>query len=282
MLVADDCLGYGWRDADKNQLCYSCCDCEQRGDKRLYEGYLAAIISRYWQLIGSNYLRGKGAYSVQDCYNWLIDSILGTLREKSWLNPKSSLYNDPIAPDKSINVRMQSHRQGFYQWSNCKKRSGQFTLNTSYEGLYEAFGDSAFPEDNSLYKDAIGNLCIYDLIVSEFNNKNYMGSFVVYGIINANVIDVVQKEGKIYTQFNKGRLTSYVRRLDTHFCKEFSMQYNIPLQDVELAVSCCKKLKRRRVDSIIDNTIGGLTKKLSLQDRIRLLRKSNKQEYVCQ
>ena len=45
----------------------------------MYEAYLAAVIVRYWQLIGCNYLRGRGAYSVQDCYNWLIDSILGTL-----------------------------------------------------------------------------------------------------------------------------------------------------------------------------------------------------------
>jgi hypothetical protein len=104
--MADDFIkDEDWRSVDRNYLCFKCCEYENKDDT-LFNAYLSAIIVRYWHLIKSNLFRGKGAYSCQDCYNWLIDSILGTLKTKSWLNPDSSLFNDPLAPDKSINVRM--------------------------------------------------------------------------------------------------------------------------------------------------------------------------------
>jgi hypothetical protein len=72
-------------------------------------------------------------------------------------------------------------------------------------------------------------MSINDLIVDEFSNKNYMGSFVVYGIINANVIDIIKDGDSKYTKFNKKRLSSFVRHLDDDFCKQFSNEYNIPI-----------------------------------------------------
>ena len=125
--VANTYIKDDWKNMDKNELCFKCCEFEGK-DNKMYEAYLCAIIVRYWSLIGANYRQGKGAYSESECYDWLIDSINGTLSTKSWLNPESSLYNDKLAPDKSINVRMKSHRQGFYQWSNCKIKHKYFVL----------------------------------------------------------------------------------------------------------------------------------------------------------
>ena len=259
---ADAVIGKEWRNMGRSDLCFSCCEFEDK-DKSLYNAYLCALVVRYWHLIRSNVVQGSGAYDENDCYNWLIDSILGTIHAKSWLNPESSLYNDPLAPDKSINVRMKSHRQGFYQWSNCQKRSGDFSINSSYESLFEDCGDAAFPIDDTTQNTIDYNMSVNDLIRKEFSNKNYMGSFTIYGIINADVFDYI-KEGKDrYTKFNKKKLSSYVRHLDDDFCREFSDTIDLPVEDVKKAVDCCKSLSRIRVYTIIDNTINGLSKKLS-------------------
>lgn len=261
--IADNSIKEDWRKMDRSDLCYKCCEYEGKNDK-MYNAYFCAILVRYWHLIKKNVAQSSGAYDEQDCYNWLVDSIIGTLSAKSWLNPNSSLFNDPIAPDKSINVRMKSHRQGFYQWSNCQKRSGDFTINNSYEQLFDAYGDLPFPIDSEWSENVDHDLSVYSLIKKEFKNKNYMGSFVVWGIINADVFDVVKDSDKKYTKFNKKKLSSFIRHLDDDFCDEFASNLGIDKKEVVDAVNICSELSRVRVYSIIDATLNSLPKKLSI------------------
>ena len=260
--VADTYLSIDWRKANKNELCYKCCEYENK-DNRLYNAYFSALIVRYWHLIAKNAKQARGAYNEYDCYNWLVDSIVSTITTKLWLNPESTLYKDPLAPDKSINVRMKSHRQGFYQWSNCEKRADSITKNRSMETLFEDCGDSAFPVQDDISHNIDSELTIKDLIVREFNKKNYMGSFIVYGIVNADVFDRVFEGQKSYTKFNKKKLSSFVRHLDSSFCTEFSNVTKLSKEDVKIAVEKCKGLSRVRVYTIIDNTLASLPKKLA-------------------
>ena len=262
--VADSVLGdiVDWRKEDKNTLCYKCCEYEGKDDK-LFNGYLSALLVRYWQLIGCNYKMGKGVYGLEDCYNWLIDSVLGTIKAKSWLNPESSLYNDPIAPDKSINVRMKSHRQGFYQWSNKQKRAGEFTLRDSYEMLFDTIGESAFPIDEyKINEDYIEYIDIKNCVKSEFEDKNYVSSFMLHSIINYDVFDLVkEQDGVKRIQFNKKKLYSTLRGMDDKFGNTFSDMYEIDKSDVNVAIDSCSELSRIRLHNLIDKSIEKFSKK---------------------
>lgn len=260
--VADTYLDIDWRKENKNKLCYKCCEYEGTNE-RLYNAYFSALICRYWQLISKNNFRGKGAYTEYDCYNWLVDSIVATIKTKLWLDPESTLYNDPLAADKSINVRMRSHRQGFYQWSNCDKRADSITRTLSLDSLLEESGDESMPLDLSLCDTIDYAISLRDLIIKEFNKKNYLGSFIVYGIVNADVFDIIKSNEKTYTKFNKKKLSSYVRHLDKTFCEEFSYTTKLPEEDVKIAVDKCKDLSRFRVYTIIDNVLTTLPKKLA-------------------
>ena len=251
----------GWRNIDKNKLCFLCCENEH--NETLYNAYLSAIIVRYWGLIRSNVRQGNGAYDEWDCYNWLIDSILGTIKTKSWLNPESSLYNDSAAPDKSINVRMKSHRQGFYQWSNCKKRSLNFTSNYSYEQLYDLCGDKAFPSVEDLSVDSnLTSMYINKYIESEFKDKNYISSFLLHTILNYDVFDAVKDDnGKKEMQFNKKKLYSTLKHMDDDFANKFSTIYEFDSEEVNEARNQCVSLSRVRLYQLIDKSIEKISKK---------------------
>ena len=261
--LADDTLKEeDWRHMDKNELCLKCCGEKcLSGESDKYHGYLSALMVRYWHLIKSNYKQGKGAYSEDECYNWLVDSILGTIKSESWLNPKSSLYNDPLAPDKSINVRMKSHRQGFYQWSNCKKRSGDFTINNSYEHLYDIAGDSAFPRVDGSYHDETSLMDASNYIVREFKNKNYVSSFILHSILHENVFDLVKDDnGTPHFEFSKKRLYSSIWNIDEDYKREFTNTYKISKDDVDVAADICGNLTRVRLYTLIDKSMEKLSK----------------------
>ena len=37
---------------------------------------------------------------VEDCFEWLTHAILYALDHRKWKDPNSSLFNDPLGPDK--------------------------------------------------------------------------------------------------------------------------------------------------------------------------------------
>lgn len=251
-------LGDSWRKENKNVLFYKYCEYEV-SEPNLAEAYLAAITARYWNLINSYYAQGKGAYEAEDCYEWLTDVIAYAVRAKPW-QKGGTLDGDPNGPDKTINVCMKSRRQGFYQWSNAKKRAESFTSTLSMDKMMEDSGDSKLPYYDDV-NDLHNYLDIKNLIISEFKDKNYMSSFIIDGIINAPVIDLTrEKDGYLYTQFNKKKLSKHLRHIDDRYCNLFSEMYNIPLDEVTQARDCCTSLSSTRIYTLLKNTLHKLSK----------------------
>ena len=155
---------------------------------------------------------------------------------------------------------MKSRRQGFYQWSNAKKRAESFTSTLSMDKLVEDSGDSKLPYCDDV-NDLHNYLDIKNLIISEFKDKNYMSSFIIDGIINAPVIDLTrEKDGFVYSEFNKKKLSKHLRHIDDRYCNIFSQMYNLPLDEVTYARDCCVDLSSTRIYTLLKNTLHKLSK----------------------
>lgn len=249
---ADTYLGRSWRDADKSELFRKALYYEN-SDKKLFDAYVSAIMCRYWNSIGKNVVVSANAYDEFDAYNWLIDATLYTLDYRPWTKPHLKLYNDPNGPDKCMNACLKSSRQGFYQWSNAKKRSAGFTTNNSLESMLEIGGDGALPMFDQFSSFDV-SLDIRNLVHKEFSKKRYIDSFIIDGVCNSDCIDVVESEKGPCVQFNKKKLCKHIRHLDDSYCRVFSDTYGLSHEEVKQAKDSCIKWNSEKIYKAMGQT----------------------------
>jgi hypothetical protein len=254
---ADTHISEDWRNINKNELFYRY-EQYEKTNPILAQAYCSAIFVRYWNLIGSNYMKGKGVYGPEECYNWLVTAITITLADKPWRKIGGTVYNDPNGPDKCINKCVFTSRQGFYQWSNYKKRAQDYNGLLSLDRMMEDTGDANMPLDIQ-FEDA-STMDIKNMVTHEFRKQNFMRSFIIDGIVNADVFDKVKDDKGVYMEFNKKKLSKHVRHLDDRYCREFGKMYDIPTKDVINARDLCLDLSRTRVHTLIRHTLEDLRK----------------------
>lgn len=219
----------GWRDLTKNELCIAYV--KNRGNEDIQNAYLGAILYRYWNLIPKYHYLSSSCATPEDCYEWLVDSVLCCVNLAVWENPKSSIYNDPNGPDKVINRCMKCARLTYYQFVNRKKRRDNFGL-LSIEDLQEEFGSSTFePKDDSQDID-ITAVFIKDFIITKFRSKDYFIAFLLDCIISKDVFDLMRLEKDSYQELNVRKLCRTINSLDESYVKEFSLTYDISEEDV--------------------------------------------------
>ena len=263
--IAVEFLKDSWRKENKNKLFYKCLEYENT-NKGLYDAYFSAIIVRYFNLVASYTFKAKGAFTAEDCYEWLLDVIMRALKERPWEKGSGNrLENDKNGPDKYINVCMKSRIQGFYQWSNAAKRADSFTTQTSLENMLEATGDSQMPGDDSI-SGINSNLIIKDIVKERFEDNDFAGAFIIDGIVNYPCIDFEQNEENkhIYSQFNRKKLSKHIRFMDNRYCKDFSQMYDIPFNEVVNAKDICTQLSTTKIYTKLNKTLLKLSKMKSI------------------
>ena len=232
---------------DKNDLCRLCIQYEHTLD---YDSYVGALIYRYWGLISKFYSMSTNLAEPEDCYSWLVDSIMYALKHRQWENPGSNIYNDPKGPDKVINRCMKSSRLIFYQFQNRKKRRKDYQF-ISIEGLKDEMNsDSIDLEDESSRLDDIG-LDVHFMIQQTFNKKEYFLAFILDCILIEDVFDTVDN----HTLFNLKRLSKYFRQLDADYVKYFSDKYEIEYEKVYQAAILAKNIPDAKLTAKIEDTL---------------------------
>lgn len=213
-----------WKKADKNDLIRKASELEN-GPVR--DSYVSAIILRYWNKLNRYYARCKLVATAEDVHAWLTMAVMYALDKKPWLNEKSSIYNDPTGPDKVINRTMECRRITFYQQLNRFNRKVR-SASLSLDSLEEDFQDAALPtyEDSYLYE-------IYELVVSNFNKKDYLMSFI---------IDFILKTGTTNSEDNHRRFITHIKSLDNNFAEDFSERYCVGVDDAISGVEWCHTL----------------------------------------
>ena len=259
--IATEFLGDSWRIENKNTLINKCLEYE-KSNQKLYNAYLSAVIARYFNLVPLYTSKCSGAYSAEDCYEWLLDVIMMSLKDRPWLSGSGNrLEGDKNGPDKYINVCMKSRVQGFYQWSNAAKRAKSFTCQTSLENMVEATGDTNMPGEDK-EEDIDSSLVVKEIVKKRFSENEFAEAFIIDGIINSPCIDFEQdKDTKwTYSYFNKKKLQKHIRSIDDSYCRTFSKMYKIPLNEVINAKDICVKLSTTKIYTKLNKTLLKLAK----------------------
>ena len=218
----------GWETLSKNELCNKYIEHEQ--DKELTENYFSAIVYKYWYLINKFHQASRNICAVEDCYDWLIDSITYTLKHRRWLCPDSSVYQDVNGPDKIINRCMKCRRYTYYQAINRQKRKDDFNL-LSLDKL------KTDHEDNLVLVDEDGfiPIDISDIITyirNVFQAKDYFLAFVLDLIINYDVFSLGETG---VMEFKKGKIVKYFDKINDTYLQYFSETYQLDFDKVNLA-----------------------------------------------
>ena len=229
-----------WESVSKNDLCRKYLECETNSE--LQNAYLSAIMLRYWNLIGKYYYMSSNAASIEDCYEWLEDSVCYVLKEASWKNSSKALFNDPNGPDKAINRCMKCARLTHYQYINRKKRRDNFGM-LSLEDLSESFGKSTVEPVDHRALEHIDTIGIKDYVKQLFVKKDYFLAFMIDCIVFGNVFETGKDEdGNSYSEFNIRKLVKTMSHLSPYYLREFSFKYNIEPEDVDKGFSYCSDL----------------------------------------
>lgn len=240
---ADSILG--WEQLSKNDLCNRYIETE---DASIRDAYLAAILYRYWKLIPKFYYQSSNVCSPEDCYDWLVESVLCALNCKRWTESDSSIYKDPNGPDKVINRAMKCARLNFYQFINRKKRKDNFGL-LSLDELKENLHDNSVDiEDPESTVDDETTLSLKEFIKDVFNGKEYFLAFMLDCIITENIFD---KEAES-VRLNQKSLTKLLRELDDIYATQFAARYSFDVDVVRHALAYCQGLTSTKIQSKIE------------------------------
>lgn len=252
-----------WRKINKNDLVNLYIQYEN--EPQLADGYMSAIICRYWGAISKYYTTSRNSVTVEECYDWLIRSILYAIQRRDWLDPNNKLYTDPNAPDKVINRVIISTRLGFFQGSNTHKRKSNYGTK-SFEGMLE---DNPESENEVMTSEDLpgeeGWWDIKNIVQNAFKKKDYVKALMVDTIAYYDVFDRERGEdGYWYSQFNPKKLSRHLRNAGEKYCQTFAETYGVQEGEVQQAVQECKDLSRTRLYTAIRRNLKVLAKSKEL------------------
>ena len=257
-----------WKTINKNQLCRLFVE---EPSKERKNSYFSAIVCNYWHLIPKYYNMSQNIATVEDVYNWVIDTIVYVLDNHVWTDPKSSLYKDVNGPDKAINKNLSCRRYTAYQAFNRQKRKPSY-LNVSWEEIADRCEIDTLTEEFMEPQD----LDINNLIRNCFVKKQYMTAFIIDNIAYGDTFSLYSetKEGKKskqdedseafknesgYVVFNKLWLEKRLKKLSPADAQYFANRYDLPLEVVEdKLINYLAKASNKDIKNLIKNTLDDL------------------------
>ena len=238
----------GWQTIDKNELCRLYVTYEH--DETLRNQYLSAIICRYWHLIGKFYALSKNLADPIDCYNWLVDAVMYTLKHRRWEDSDASISNDPQGPDKMINRCMKSCRLIHYQFFNRKKRRKEYQI-VSLDELKDAMNTDSFDIEDPESNVDIEEIDLKFYIRSVFLQKQYFLAFVLDLVSMDNVFE----QDEFTIKFNLKRVAKLFRQIDRGYVDTFAYRYDLDVESVHQAAILAKNVPSVKLTAKIQESL---------------------------
>lgn len=223
-----------WKKYSKNELCNLYIDNE---NSFLSDAYLSAIFCKYWNKIATLYNSSKPAATAEDCYEWLVESILYALKNRKWKDPNNKLYTDPNGPDKVINRVIACRRATFFQQLLADKRRVSIT-SSSMEKMQENTNDYLTPHEDNVKEHAL-NMDLIDLVQDVFNKKEYFSAFFLDAILNG---DCFTFDDNYNLTFDEKRCIKYIKNTSPEYCEIFAEQYDLDKDAVLYALKYVQNL----------------------------------------
>lgn len=251
-----------WRNKSVTDLCNSYITCD---DPNLTEGYLSAIICKYWNVISRSYYAQKFIIaSPEDVYEWVLEGILNALNRRPWIDPSNSLYQDEEGPDKAIKVCIYSAKINFFNANNYDKRSiikhslslDELIENTSDDYYLPCFDKSPFIE-----------MYMYEKVRKMFNEYDYFSAFLLDSIVSVDVFSDISHQR--FYELSHRKLIKHLRHLSDRYCKIFSDTYGLDFIEVKKAAEFISNLDSNRMNRNIINLLFLLRQDKELVDYIK-------------
>lgn len=258
----------GWEDIDKNTLINLCVD--NKENNSLYQGYLSAILCKYWGYIPYFYKKNSGAATVENCYEWLLYAVLYAVNNHPWRDETKSIYNDPNGPDKVVNRCIYSIRTTWYQKQFADKRQTMYRAY-SLEDVYDKFGDGTNIVDSHKKQDGgIGE--VHDItdyvIMDAIKKRDWFQALVVDNIGHFDSYDVINEGEAMYTKFNSRKLIRLLRHCDESYFNYFKNRYGVETNELKECVEKIKKFPSGRINRWVRWSINKLKKDRNIKEVI--------------
>ena len=241
-----------WKKLSALELCSKYIDTKDNNSD-LSESYLSAIILKYWHIISRTYFSQKVKIATEeDVYNWFIEGILAAVNTHCWTDPKNSLYQDELGPEKAISVCIYSAKLNFFEALNYDKRKIH-KFSYSLDELEENSSDGYyFPyHDKTPYME----MYMYKKIRSLFEQYNYFTAFLLDAIVNVDVFSKnIDGSGDVY-RLSDRKLIKHLRNIDNRYIQIFSNTYDLDKKEIKQGADFIKNLDSNRMHKNIVNLL---------------------------
>ena len=268
-IASADSVVPNWRKLSVNKLCNLYI--ENENDEVKKTGYFSAIVLKKWGYIGRHYnVSKKSGFTIEQCYDMILDGIMYILKKRKWLDPNNKLYGDASAPDKCLNRCISSARQRDFYLSNRDKRRTDFG-KISLDQIIENVGDHS----KALKEEDLGaeesNIDTKLIILDLFEKKKVLEALILDNIINDDCL--TSKSSKVdgyksnTEKFKVGKLInnlySYNEEVIKHICGVYDVKENAVLDILPVLNKDKNKLSR-----IVKAVITKMSKDNSLRETL--------------
>lgn len=232
-----------WKKKTKNELCFEYIEHE---NSSIAECYLAAIIVKYWNKINLLYHKSRPAATYEDCYEWVVESILYALKHRKWLDETSSIYQDPTGPDKVINRNSECRRLTFFQ--QLFRYNKMIAVNTLSINIFtnedENTGDGYDKFMDETAEINTNEMSVFNYIRTAFQNKEYVLAFVLDGIISC------KNPADDFDAFVR-QLANLLIKMPDAYAYVFAREYGLPLEDIKNSLTYTKNIDIKKLCDMI-------------------------------
>ena len=256
----------GWKKISRSALCNLYLEVKDK-DSFLCQSYLSAIIYKFWNLVEKNYYKQwKEIASIEECYDWLVDSVLQVLDQHVWTDPDNKLYGDKNAPEKCINVCLNSRKINYFVAQQRQKRVSRLKCS-SLDWLEEDSSDGYWVPYYDKY-DSDHEL-LDSLIKDYFLKKDYFKSFCLFVIIHFESFKREEYNDQYYKVFDAYNVKKDLRYLSTKDIQIFSQTYGFSFDECKDAYEYIKNLSYDKMTRNLDNFLFELSKNKKLIKDLR-------------
>ena len=238
-----------WKSQNKNDLIRKAVEVGK--NSYLYDGYISAIMYKYWNKIDSYYYRCKFVTTPEDIHTWLASSVLYAIEHHAWDDPEKGIYNDPNGPDKVVNRSMECRRLTFYQQLNRYNRKINSDV-LSLDSLTEDYKDYIMPSENKSV-----DIEYHDMVSRYFESGEVVVSFILDAIMYEDIFSDTLEVKKLY---------AHLRKFDEVDSQIFAARYGLALDKVVEAITDLQSMSVMKFKKTVEYNLLKLNYKLGKED----------------
>lgn len=220
-----------WGQMTRSELCFAYAASNDDYERQCYIG---AIMCKFWSMMTKSYYKQQVRIANEgDCYNWLVTAVLYVLEYKPWEDAKSSLYNDPLAPEKAINTCFKNEMLNFFVAANRHKRKLSYSSYSLDSVVEDSAGNEHLMEvadEETTPIDEIDSKLSWSLVVQRyFKAKDYFSAFTIDAFLRLNFN--LTKSGIEDSAIRK-QLSKHLSEISDAYCENFAKTYALDVNAV--------------------------------------------------